>query len=301
MPAPTPIDDRGATLDLPDGRVLSFLEVGDPAGPLVLHHHGGPSSRLEAILFETAAREVGVRLVCIDRPGMGRSSPQQERSFEGWSRDLLAMADHLGARTFGVTGWSEGGPWAIAAAAQLPRERMRHATNIAGGSYGTFGDNWAAPLQSKVDALGGRLALHFSPGFTLMYSLLEYEVRRAPKSFVKQMLAALSDADRAVLADQVILEHFIDAAAECFAQGVDGLVRDAKVLYRAWSFDVRAIDRPVHFWQGMDDRLVPAEINHRVAQAMPKAVWHPVSPGGHFIAVTRAREILSIARREIEG
>ena len=35
----------------PDGRVLSYLEVGDPGGPLVLHNHGGPSSRHEARLF----------------------------------------------------------------------------------------------------------------------------------------------------------------------------------------------------------------------------------------------------------
>jgi hypothetical protein len=28
-----------------DGRTLAYLEVGDPHGPLVLHNHGGPSSR----------------------------------------------------------------------------------------------------------------------------------------------------------------------------------------------------------------------------------------------------------------
>ncbi len=34
-----------------DGRTLSYLEVGDRDGPLVVHNHGGPSSRLEARLF----------------------------------------------------------------------------------------------------------------------------------------------------------------------------------------------------------------------------------------------------------
>ena len=34
-----------------DGRDLTYLEVGDPHGPLVIHNHGGPSSRLEARLL----------------------------------------------------------------------------------------------------------------------------------------------------------------------------------------------------------------------------------------------------------
>jgi hypothetical protein len=33
-------------------RTISYLEAGDPDGPLVLHNHGGPSSRLEAALFD---------------------------------------------------------------------------------------------------------------------------------------------------------------------------------------------------------------------------------------------------------
>src|SRR4051812_5923938 len=35
----------------PDGRNLAYIEVGDPDGPLVIHNHGGPDSRLEARLF----------------------------------------------------------------------------------------------------------------------------------------------------------------------------------------------------------------------------------------------------------
>ena len=54
-----------------DGRNLTYLEVGDPHGPLVIHNHGGPSSRLEARLFADAASKNRLRLVCVDRPGMG--------------------------------------------------------------------------------------------------------------------------------------------------------------------------------------------------------------------------------------
>jgi pimeloyl-ACP methyl ester carboxylesterase len=99
---------------------------------------------------------------------MGQSSPQKSRTYAGWADDLVTIADALGHQEFGVTGWSEGGPWALAAAADIDPLRLRHITSIAPGSYGTFGDNWAADQLSKADALGGSLALHFKPGFRLM-------------------------------------------------------------------------------------------------------------------------------------
>jgi alpha-beta hydrolase superfamily lysophospholipase len=80
----------------PDGRRLAYLEVGDPHGPLVLHNHGGPSSRLEARLLGNAAAKNGLRFVCVDRPGMGQSSPQKARSCAAWADDLVTIADALG-------------------------------------------------------------------------------------------------------------------------------------------------------------------------------------------------------------
>ena len=140
------------TVATQDGRHLAYIEVGDPHGPLVIHNHGGPSSRLEARLFAHSASKHRLRLICVDRPGMGHSSPQKTRTYSGWADDLTAIADALGYREFGVTGWSEGGPWALAAAAYIDPVRLRHVSSIAGGSYGTFGDNWAAEYLSKADA-----------------------------------------------------------------------------------------------------------------------------------------------------
>ncbi|SEH67530.1 Pimeloyl-ACP methyl ester carboxylesterase [Mycolicibacterium rutilum] len=283
----------------PDGRRLTYLEVGDPAGPLVLHNHGGPSSRLEARLFSDAALGQGVRFVCIDRPGMGGSTAQRPRTYAGWADDLLTVADALGRQTFGVTGWSEGGPWALAAAAHLDPARLRHVSSIAGGSYGAFGDNWAARYLSRIDALGGTLALRFRPGFRLMYAALGLSARRFRASFAKQIRAGVNDYDREVLSRPGVESAFCDTCAECFAHGSAGLVRDAELLYRRWSFDVGAIQRPVHMWQGTDDLLVPAVINRTVADAMPGAVWHQVEGAGHFVAVGSADDILGVAAAEL--
>jgi pimeloyl-ACP methyl ester carboxylesterase len=282
-----------------DGRRLTYVEVGDSDGPLVVHNHGGPSSRLEARLLAGPASKHRLRLVCVDRPGMGGSSPQKARSYSGWAEDIVAVADALGYRQFGVTGWSEGGPWALAAAAYIDPERLRHVSSIAGGSYGAFGDNWAAQYLSKADALGGTLALRFKPGFRLMYASLGLTAKRFPRAFVDQLRKSVNDYDREVLLRPEIATAFGDACAECFAHGSDGLVRDAELLYRSWAFDVSTIERRVHMWQGLDDRLVPDPVNKTVADHMPGSMWHPVESAGHFVAIGSGDDIFAIAAHEL--
>lgn len=282
-----------------DGRNLAYVEVGDRQGPLVIHNHGGPSSRLEAHLFADAAAKHRLRLVCVDRPGIGQSSPQDARSYAGWADDMTTIADALGYREFGVTGWSEGGPWALAAAAYIDPARLRHVTSIAGGSYGAFGDNWAKTYLSKADALGGFLALHFEPGFRLMYAAIGVTAEHFRKTYIQELLKAVNDYDREIVLRPGFAAAFSDASAECFAQGSGGLVRDSELLYRSWDFDVRQIERRVHMWQGLDDRLVPDAINKQVADEMPGAVWHPVPGAGHFVAIGAAEQVFGIAAEEL--
>jgi pimeloyl-ACP methyl ester carboxylesterase len=292
-----PTDGEGS-VDV-GARTLAYLQVGDPNGPLVLHNHGGPSSRLEARVFEAAAKALGLRFVCVDRPGQGRSDPQRNRTFAGWAADLQAVADALGATTFAVTGWSEGGPWALAAAAYLDPARLVHVTSVAGGSYGAFGANWAAKELSTADALGGFLALHLRPGFQLMYDLVDVAAVHFPQQYMQTLVKAGRSADRAVLADEQVLNAVAEASQECFRQGAHGLVGDARLLYEQWPFDVTTIRRPVHLWQGTADTLVPEAVNKPIGAQMPGAVWHEVADGGHFIAVSHAAEILAIAAKEL--
>lgn len=293
--------ETAAHVTTADGRRLSYLEVGDPAGPLVIHNHGGPSSRLEVLMLAESATKSRIRLVGVDRPGQGQSSPQKTRTYSGWADDIVTVADALGYREFGVTGWSEGGPWALAAAAYIDPDRLLHVSSIAPGSYGAFGDNSAAQYLSKIDALGGTLALRFTPGFRLMYAALGLTAKRFPSSFVKQVRGTLNDYDQQLLLRPDVGKAFGETCAECFAHGSDGLVRDAELLYRRWAFDVAAIDRPVHLWQGLDDKLVPDPINRAVADAMPGSVWHPVDGAGHFIAVGEGDAILAVAAEELRA
>jgi hypothetical protein len=67
---------------------------------------------------------------------------------------MTTIADALGYHEFGVRlvgGWAHG---PLRQLLTLIPFACRHVSSIAGGSYGTFGDNWAKDDLSKVDALG---------------------------------------------------------------------------------------------------------------------------------------------------
>jgi pimeloyl-ACP methyl ester carboxylesterase len=63
------VDDVAEGVATPDGRRLTYLEVGDPNGPLVVHNHGGPSSRLEARLLAAPASKNRLRLIAAEELG----------------------------------------------------------------------------------------------------------------------------------------------------------------------------------------------------------------------------------------
>ena len=103
-----------------NGRELMVLEVGDPDGYPVLHHHGTPSCRLEVAHHDEAFRELGLRIIAVDRPGYGQSTPRRGATVGQWAEDATHVADRLRLDAFGVSGYSAGGPFATAVAAALP-------------------------------------------------------------------------------------------------------------------------------------------------------------------------------------
>lgn len=79
--------NNGKTILLSDGRTLAYAEYGalslskgsDPRGAPVFFFHGIPGSRIFRPPDEITAK-MGVRLICVDRPGYGLSSFQPSRA-----------------------------------------------------------------------------------------------------------------------------------------------------------------------------------------------------------------------------
>jgi pimeloyl-ACP methyl ester carboxylesterase len=82
-------DEAGRTVQLEDGRRLGYAEWGDPSGQPLFYFHGWPGSLVEGRLADQSAKARRVRLIALDRPGMGLSDFQARRTLIDWPADVV--------------------------------------------------------------------------------------------------------------------------------------------------------------------------------------------------------------------
>ncbi len=224
----------GGTVTLADGRTLRWDEHGDPAGAPALFFHGGGHSRRYIHPDETAARERGLRVITVDRPGIGGSSPDPKRTIGSWAADVEGLADELELDSFTVLGHSMGGPFAVAVAAAIP-DRVRSLVLVGA----------LPPLDSKpnfddLDAFNKRLyrtARMSPPLVRLGIGRMKRRRDRDPEAFQRTYYAESPAADRAAAADPELAAVLAESAALAVAQGAAGLTREVVLVAKPWDTD----------------------------------------------------------------
>ena len=95
--APRNVPDRDGVVELADGRVLGYAEYGPLDGRVVLWFHGTPGAcRQVPPDAPDLARERGVRLIGIERPGTGRSTTRRYAHVLDWALDVEQFVDAQG-------------------------------------------------------------------------------------------------------------------------------------------------------------------------------------------------------------
>jgi pimeloyl-ACP methyl ester carboxylesterase len=95
-------NDSADTLTLPDGRRLGYAQYGSLTQRAVFYLHGLPGSRTEGAYFHDLGLESGTRIVAMDRPGIGLSSPHPNRTLLDLPKDLECLAKHLELEEYAV-------------------------------------------------------------------------------------------------------------------------------------------------------------------------------------------------------
>jgi hypothetical protein len=95
VPESTPYTETSNIMVLPDGRKLGYAQYGSLTGKPVILLHGMPGSRLDAAHFDDVGKELDARVIGIDRPGIGWSTPQPGRTLLSHAKDVEALTNHL--------------------------------------------------------------------------------------------------------------------------------------------------------------------------------------------------------------
>jgi pimeloyl-ACP methyl ester carboxylesterase len=277
---------------LPDGRHLAFDEHGDPAGIPVFYFHGTPGARVELATFAPPVliERLRLRLIAVDRPGMGLSDFQPGRRVSDWPRDVLALADHLGLERFGVLGYSGGTLYAMACAALIP-ERLTKVVLV--GVVGPF-DKPGLTAGINPQNLQFLEMCRARPGIArLIQGMMGLMARFTPNQVIKQVKSALPPADHAAIVGYDIQQGFLRMVIESSRRGGRGPQHDSALMVSPWDFDPAAIRLPVQMWQGIQDRNAPPAMAEYLAGVILGCELQVYPAEGHVsIMVNHIEEIL---------
>jgi pimeloyl-ACP methyl ester carboxylesterase len=280
-------------IKLDDGAVVAFEEYGDTNGVPVMFCHGWPSSRTMAQLTDEPARELGIRIISADRPGISASSLQPDRKLTDWPRLVERIADHLGIHDFRMLAISGGAPYAYATAATMP-QRVR-AIAIVGG----------APPLAEISDTNGLLPLYrwmlalyrTRPGllrrlFYLARPILSLRPPVRLRPLVLKMLL-LRPCDAESLRDAAAFEAIFESQRRAWRASAEGVIADAQIYAEPWGFALEDVCVPVRLWHGKQDRAFSVYLAEELARRLPNCKARFVDGAGHYsLPIRHMREIL---------
>lgn len=261
-------------------REVAWAEYGVPTGPAVLFFHGGSDSRLAGRLLAGASEEIGIRLICPDRPGFGASTFQKRRTFRDYPADISELTDHLGVADFAVLGHSGGGPHALACAAMLD-SRVCAASTVSS----------VAPPDAATKGIHPAFRfVNFLMKSPRMYrSMVRSQVRQmhnSPQRWL-DVWGRMQPADGDMFKEHPeTANEIVNEMVEAIRNGIDGVVHEASLYHRAWDINLTTITPPTHIWHGLNDRQAAPSWARHLAATIPTATLTMVRDGGHFSTMT---------------
>ncbi|OBI41543.1 alpha/beta hydrolase [Mycobacterium kyorinense] len=274
-----------------DDRQLGFAEFGDPQGRAVFWLHGTPGARrqipTEARVY---AEENHIRLIGVDRPGIGSSTPYQYDTVVAFADDLRTMADTLGIDKMTVIGLSGGGPYTLGCAAAMPDRVV--AVGVLGG---------VAPTRG-TDAISGGL-MNLGMMVAPLLTVAGWPIRMAAVGFIRVIRPVAEPAlyvyahvspegDRRLLVRPEFKAMFLDDLLNGSRKQLAAPFADVVVFARDWGFRLDQVKVPVHWWHGDRDHIVPFSHGQHVVDRLPDATLHPIPGESHLAGLGRAEEIL---------
>jgi len=272
-------------------RRLSYAEFGTPRGAAIFWLHGTPGGRRQIPIEARAFAEANdVRLIGIDRPGIGTSTPHLYDNVLDWVGDLEVLADNLGIDTFRVIGLSGGGPYALAAGAALP-DRV-HGVGVLGGVAPTKGSDairgglvevapYAAPILQAT-----RIPLSFALAAAIRL------VRPLAGLGLDGYAAVQPQGDKDLLHRPEFKAMFLDDLLNGARFQVGAPLADIILFTRHWGFEAADVRVPVRWWHGDADHIIPFAHGVHMVERLPDAVFATIDGESHLGGLGAATEVL---------
>jgi len=273
------------------GRRLGFASFGSPHGQPVVWMHGTPGARRQIPVEARAiADREGLRIIGVDRPGIGSSTPYLYQDLYEWTADLELLADALGLGSMRMIGLSGGGPYVLAAAAALP-DRVKKVA-VLGGVAPTVGDDavGGGPM-ALAKALRPVLSAGRVPIGLTMTGLVRL-VRPLASPALDLYAVMQPEGDKQLLARPEFKAMFLDDLVWGSRKQITAPLADLLLFTKDWGFRLADVHVPVLWWHGDADHIVPHRHGEHAVSRLPHATMITLEGESHLGGLGVAEEIL---------
>ncbi|MGB3332062.1 MAG: alpha/beta hydrolase [Mycobacterium sp.] len=274
-----------------ENRQLGFAEFGAPQGRAMFWLHGTPGARrqipVEARLYAT---EANIRLIGVDRPGIGSSTPFQYETVSQFADDLRTVADTLGIDKMAVIGLSGGGPYTLACAAAMPKRVV--AAGVLGGVAPAVGPEAIDSNLMRLARLAEPVLEHAGRPISVLAAGLIRMIRPVASPALELYARLSPEGDREMLSRPEFKAMFLDDLLNGSRKQLAAPIADAILFARPWGFRLADIKVPVHWWHGDADHIVPFSHGKHAVALLPDARLYPIPGESHLAGLGRAEEIL---------
>jgi pimeloyl-ACP methyl ester carboxylesterase len=280
------------TIAVRGDRRLSFAEYGPRQGPAIVWMHGTPGARRQIPLEarELADRK-GVRIIGLDRPGIGSSTAHLYPDVLDWAHDLELVLDTLAVDKVRVIGLSGGGPYALAAGAALP-DRV-HGVGVLGGVAPTRGaDAVDGGLIQLAVALAPLLSVTRVPAGIALTQVIRL-VRPLAGPALDLYAAVQPAGDKNLLARPEFKAMFIDDLLNGSRFQSSAALNDLVLFTRHWGFELADVGVPVRWWHGDADHIVPFRHGEHVVGRLPDATMSVIDGESHLGGLGIAQDVIT--------
>lgn len=285
---------RESEVDLADGRTLGVAEFGPEDGFPILWFHGTPGARKQ--VPPAAQRHAGrahVRIIGVERPGIGRSTPHHYGRIIDFAADIQEVLAALSLDRIGLIGLSGGGPYVLAVCSALPEQVA--AAAILGGVGPSAGPEKSGPggMIPMLRQVHRVLPCIREPAASVMNLGMRLATPVADRVFDLYMKLG-PKSDRAFLARPEMRAMFIEDLVTSGRHSFRGAAYDAVLFSRWWGFDIADIQTPVYIWHGDADLVIPLQHGQRMAQLIPNSRLSIVPGSGHLAMLDVAEEAIDL-------
>jgi pimeloyl-ACP methyl ester carboxylesterase len=277
----------GDTISLPSGRQLGYHTAGPITGTPIFYIHGHPDSGLTITgqLENRVARELNVRWIGPDRPGVGLSTPYDAQKVLDYHSDIQSLAEHLDLKRYYILGTSGGTGFALACAKNLPRSQLKGVGICAGiGPYEGGYESMIEPQRKALEAWRDyptELRQYYDSEYV---PLAQQEETTALANRIRSDFeAAFSGMDREVLLEESTFKTAVNVLRQSWMQGAWAHAKGMEFHWQPWGFTLEDVAFPaVKLWYGKNDVLTTPAMGRFMANRLEASVYKEFAGASHI-------------------